>query len=347
MSFVYIGLALICIAAVFFFFNRRSKKISPPVDTAQISISPTEPVVESKEVVAFKKALRPRISKAISSWIPLFQSKSKDAQQWEEVLIESDMGPKLTSGLLAEMKDSSLEPKDFLKQKLTSMIEGADQGSNSWLEKKPWVVFLVGVNGVGKTTTIVKLAHYFRSQGLKCGVVAADTFRKAATEQLERGCQKVRVDFFTIQGSEASEGADPGAVIFDGLRKFADRDVILVDTSGRLHTKKNLMEELKKIVRVADKSLNGSPHDIWMIIDATLGQNATQQAKAFHEAVPLSGLVLTKMDGLSRGGTIFQLFQELHVPIRFLGLGESVEDLEVFNSSKFVEELFDQAPASS
>jgi fused signal recognition particle receptor len=250
------------------------------------------------------------------------------------------MGPTLAADLLKEI-DSEENPELYLKERLHSLIAGAQRDDAPWKEKKPWVVFIVGVNGVGKTTTIVKLANYFQKLGLQTGVIGADTFRKAAVEQLERGCEKIQAPFFTLQGAQGSEGADPSAVVFDGLKKFQSSDVILVDTSGRLHNKKNLMEELVKMKRVANKSLEGSPHDIWMVIDATLGQNAVQQGRSFNEILGLTGLIITKMDGLSRGGTLFQVFHELKTPIRFIGFGEKVDDLEIFEAKKFVEELFD------
>lgn len=310
--------------------QRHTNVLSPKVEApAHSSVQPTQ-----------KKSL---LSQAARLWSPLLKESSKDRRKWEEVLIQSDMGPRLTAEILTKMEKTDLSPRDFLKSELLNLLSSAELLSSPWADKKPYVVFVVGVNGVGKTTTIVKLAHRFQNQGLKVGVVGADTFRKAAIEQLERGCNRVGADFFSIMGSEESEGADPAAVVFDGLQKFRQKDLILVDTSGRLHHKKNLMEELKKMKRVAQKVISDAPHDVWMIIDSTLGQNAVAQGKAFHEAVGLTGIVLTKLDGLSRGGTVFQLFQELRTPIRFLGFGESEHDLEPFLAVNFVEELFDQS----
>lgn len=289
-----------------------------------------------------------RLTKAISNWMPLFKSKSKDRNLWEESLISSDLGPKLTNQILDELEKQDVQtPIDFLKTRLSGLIEGADRSDSPWQQQSPWVIFVIGVNGVGKTTTIVKLAHYFLKSGVRLGVIGADTFRKAAIEQLERGCQRIGADFFSVYGSDGSEGADPAAVVFDGLKKFSDRQVILVDTSGRLHNKKNLMDELKKMKRVADKSIAGAPHDVWMVVDATQGQNAVAQGVSFNEAMTLTGLIVTKMDGLSRGGTLFQLFDELKTPIRFLGYGETEKDLETFKSATFIEELFDQPSSNS
>jgi len=289
-----------------------------------------------------------RFSKALSLWLPLLKSRSKNAADWEEILIRSDMGLSLSDNLVQGLAQSAEEPAEYFKNRLKDILLYAESKVLPWTLHRPWVLFVVGVNGVGKTTSLVKIAQYLKvKESLRVGVVGADTFRKAAIEQLQRGVENVGVDFFTLQGAETSEGADPAAVVFDGLNKFATYDAILVDTSGRLQNKKNLMEELKKMKRVAEKAMPGSPHDIWLVVDSTMGQNAIAQGKTFHEAVNLTGLVLTKLDGLSRGGTVFQLFQELKTPIRFLGVGEKVSDLEVFNSVKFVEELFDPAVLNS
>lgn len=266
----------------------------------------------------------------------------------EKLLIQADFGPALTKKILGQISEGPTEKVESrLRDLLAGILTQSELERDPWKEKKPWVIFVVGVNGVGKTTTIAKLTHYLTRAGLKVGVLGADTFRKAAQEQVQLGVEKSGADFFTLYGKDGSEGADPAAVVFDGLKKFSNKDAILVDTSGRLHTKVNLMEELKKMKRVAEKAMPGAPHDIWMIIDSTLGQNSVGQVKAFHEAIGLTGVILTKLDGLSRGGTIFQLYQELQLPICFVGLGEGLNDLVPFNSAKFIEELFDHGATSS
>lgn len=324
--------------------RRRTKKWEDKQEDPYVA-SPIIPEAVVKPTPTKKKT---SFSSAIQSWIPLLNEKSKDKEKWEEVLILSDMGPRLTDELVEGLAKSDREPADYLKTTLKELIRPAEADSEPWKTRKPWVLFVVGVNGVGKTTSLVKLSRFFKSEGKSIGVVGADTFRKAAIEQLGRGCESVGADFFTHKrDGQISEGADPSAVIFDGLKHFADRDIILVDTSGRLHHKTNLMEELKKMKRVADKSMPGAPHESWLIVDATLGQNAVDQAKAFHEAIGLCGLVLTKMDGVSRGGTIFQLFQSLKLPIRFLGVGEKPEDLQKFSSDNFVDDLFDRKASYS
>ncbi len=200
------------------------------------------------------------------------------------------------------------------------------------------MVLVVGVNGVGKTTTIAKLAHYLKSQGLKVLLVAADTFRAAAIEQLETWGERLDLPVIRHQ-----PGADPSAVAYDGIEAAMKRgvDVVLIDTAGRLHTKVNLMEELKKIKRVIGKRLPGAPHDIWLVLDATVGQNAINQTKLFHEALEVTGIVLTKLDGTAKGGVIVGICHDFGLPIRFIGVGEKMDDLQPFDPQAFVEALFD------
>lgn len=312
--------------------------LKAPPESIQIpkKVAPPEPVLvaPTKRPLSFKKAL--------THWLPLLESQTKDRDRWEEALIMSDMGPRLAQELLDGLQQAPADPKSFFVGRLKEILKPAESVTEPWTAHQPWICFVVGVNGVGKTSTIVKMAAYFQSLGKSVGVVGADTFRKAAIEQLERGCAKVGAAFFSVKTSdEESEGADPSSVIFDGLKTFKTLDIVLVDTSGRLHTKKNLMEELKKMKRVADKSIAGAPHDVWLVLDTTLGQNALQQAQVFHEAVQLTGLILTKLDGLSKGGAIFQLYRSLQTPIRFLAHGEDVNDISPFRSEIFVEELFD------
>jgi fused signal recognition particle receptor len=196
---------------------------------------------------------------------------------------------------------------------------------------------VVGVNGVGKTTSIAKLAHHFQVQGRKVLLGAADTFRAAASEQLEIWAQRVGCDIVRQQ-----QGSDPSAVAFDAVEAAAKRgvDLVIIDTAGRLHTKVNLMNEMKKIQRVINKRLPGAPHEVVLVLDATTGQNATSQAKLFHEAVPLTGLILTKLDGTAKGGVVVAIAAELKLPILFVGLGEGMDDLKPFDSHEFAEAIF-------
>ena len=201
---------------------------------------------------------------------------------------------------------------------------------------RPWVVLVVGINGVGKTTTIAKLAHQDRHQGLTPMLVAGDTFRAAAVEQLEIWGERVGAAVV-----KQKTGADPAAVVFDGLAAAVARgvDTVYVDTAGRLHTKVNLMEELKKINRTAAKKIPGAPHEVLLILDATTGQNALSQARLFHEAVGVTGLILTKMDGSAKGGVALAVVHETGIPLKYIGVGEAMEDLRPFDPEAFVEAI--------
>lgn len=205
---------------------------------------------------------------------------------------------------------------------------------------KPYVIVAVGVNGVGKTTTVAKLAQRLRQKGKHPLLVAADTFRAAAIEQLEIWGRRVGVEVIRHQ-----QGADPSAVVFDGMAaaKARGADVILIDTAGRLHTKTNLMDELKKITRVLARELPGAPHEVLLTLDATVGQNALSQARQFHEAVGVTGIALTKLDGTARGGIVVAIAEELNIPVRLIGVGEAVEDLQDFRAQEFVDALFEVA----
>ena len=203
----------------------------------------------------------------------------------------------------------------------------------------PEVILVVGVNGVGKTTTIAKLANYYKTQGKSVLLAAADTFRAAASEQLTIWAERVGVPIVKHQ-----EGADPAAVVFDALAsaKARQADIVIIDTAGRLHTKTNLMEELKKIGRVADRQVPGAPHQTLLILDGTTGQNAVSQAKLFGEAVPITGIVVTKLDGTAKGGVVISVKEELGVPVRWIGIGEKMDDLKPFNAADFANALFEK-----
>jgi fused signal recognition particle receptor len=204
--------------------------------------------------------------------------------------------------------------------------------------ERPWVIIFLGVNGVGKTTTIGKLAAQYRSAGKKVLLVAADTFRAAATEQLDIWGQRAGADVVKHR-----PGADPSAVVFDGMQAAKSRgmDVLLIDTAGRLHTKVHLIEELKKIRRVIGREHPGAPHETLLVLDATTGQNGLQQARVFKEATDISGIVLTKLDGTAKGGVIIGIQEELGVPVKYIGVGEDVEDLQAFEPADFVGALLE------
>jgi len=275
-------------------------------------------------------------------------------ERLEEILISGDVGVDTTMVILQNIKKrvkvEKIESSDHLIQFLKEEIAGALQGTeNSEPSEKllpvgprPYVVMVVGVNGVGKTTSIGKLANAYREQGHKVIVGAADTYRAAANEQLEIWAQRAGVDII-----RQAHGADPAAVAFDSLSSAISKkaDVVIIDTAGRLHTKINLMEELKKIKRVMDKKIPGAPHEILLVLDATTGQNAISQARLFNEAVDVTGLALTKLDGTAKGGIVINICHEFNIPIRFIGIGEQMEDLRDFEPNEFVEALFAEGEA--
>ncbi len=262
--------------------------------------------------------------------------------QIEDVLLTSDVGVETTSTLLEHIKATLAKGElsdpevvwGELRAECLKMLEGSAGAIE--LGSKPTVVLLVGVNGAGKTTTIGKLATKLSASGKKCVLAAGDTFRAAAVQQLvvwgERvGCEVVR----------GKDGADPGSVVFDAIKRAQEvgADVVLADTAGRLHTKSNLMSEMKKIAKTADKALPGAPHEILLVVDSTNGQNAFAQAKEFKEALPLTGIVLTKLDGTAKGGVVLGVANGLRVPVRYVGLGERPDDLHEFSPEDFVEAL--------
>ena len=261
----------------------------------------------------------------------------------EEVLVTADLGVKTSLKLIEDLRGKLARKelgdaaalKQALKQGIAGVLEQVQPVPAR--DNNPHVIMVVGVNGVGKTTTIGKLAHRFTGQGRSVLLAAGDTFRAAASEQLTFWAQKVGCD---IVGGQ--EGADPSAVAFDALEAALSRgrDLVIVDTAGRLHTKVNLMEELKKIHRVLGKKLPGAPHEVLLVLDATTGQNALQQAKLFNQAVPLTGLALTKLDGTAKGGVVVAIAGELGLPICYAGLGEGVEDLKPFDPGEFAEAIF-------
>lgn len=268
----------------------------------------------------------------------------------EEVLFTSDIGVELTQQLIEKLKQGierkSLpnpgELQSILKQEMLSLL-GPSQDLSAFhvLDKTSHIVnvaMVVGVNGVGKTTTIAKMAHYFQALGERVMMVAADTFRAAAIEQLQIWGERVGAEVISQK-----RGADPGAVVFDALSAAQSRkiDRVFIDTAGRLHTKSNLMEELKKIQRVASQQLPGAPQQIPLIIDATTGQNAIVQARAFAESLGVTDIIITKLDGTAKGGAVIGISQKLRIPISFIGTGEGLEDFEKFNPREFVEAIFD------
>ena len=264
----------------------------------------------------------------------------------EALLFEADLGVKtstrLIEGVRQGLKRGELrEPdrvKEFIKQEISRILRVGEKPLLVDLSRtKPFIFLVVGVNGVGKTTTIGKLANQYTSQKKKVLIGAADTFRAAAVEQLEIWAKRVGADLI-----KQSEGSDPAAVAFDSVKAALSRetDLVFIDTAGRLHTKVNLMEEMKKLKRIIGRQCPGSPHEILLVLDATTGQNAISQARLFHEAVGVTGIALTKLDGTAKGGIIVGITEELQIPIRYIGVGEGIDDLKEFKANDFVEALF-------
>jgi signal recognition particle-docking protein ftsY len=262
----------------------------------------------------------------------------------EATMLVGDLGPKTTAYLMKEIRrgvtegiiNNTGEVMPFMEERITEMLGAQEEVLEL---HKPEVILVVGVNGVGKTTTIAKLAHYYAEQGKKVIIAAGDTFRAAASEQLSIWADRVGVSIV-----KHKEGADPAAVVFDACASAIakEADLVIVDTAGRLHTKVNLMEELKKIGRVADKQIPGAPHQTLLVLDGTTGQNAVSQAKLFGEAVPVTGIVVTKLDGTAKGGVVISIKEELGVPVRWIGVGEQMDDLRPFNAKEFANALFDK-----
>jgi fused signal recognition particle receptor len=265
-------------------------------------------------------------------------------EELEEILITADMGVKTTVELIRSLeqrlKRNELNDGEALKAALKQEIIGRLAKVDSVLDvsaARPFVILVIGVNGVGKTTTIGKLAAQYRQAGKKVLLAAGDTFRAAAAEQLEIWGQRVGADVVRHK-----EGADPSAVAFDACKAAVARgsDILLIDTAGRLHTKVNLMEEMKKIRRVIEREIPGAPHETLLVLDAATGQNAVSQAGLFKEAAQVTGLILTKLDGTAKGGIVVAVSHEFSLPVRYIGVGEGVEDLRRFEPEQFVEAIF-------
>jgi len=321
---------------------------TPPVVTAEPGAD------DADDGSSMFQRLSSRLSKTKESLIyrmdSLFLGKKEiDADlfdELEEILITADLGVATTMDLLDDARkkvkrDALSDPvalKGILKEKLCSYItESAKPAELVMPGDGPFVIMVVGVNGVGKTTTIGKVAKKFKNAGQSVLLVAADTFRAAAVAQLQIWGERNGVEVVS-----RAEGADPSSVAFDAMDQAVaeNYDVVIVDTAGRLHTQVNLMEELKKIKRVIGKRLDGAPHEIMLVLDATTGQNAVSQAQLFNEAVGITGLALTKLDGTAKGGIVANICRELKIPIRFIGIGEQIDDLRDFDADEFIDALF-------
>jgi len=275
---------------------------------------------------------RQKISSAFTPSAPI------DWEALEESLITADVGAAATTSILDKMReDSDRSGAASLRREILAVL--GEVGPASGVESTPPLVkMLVGVNGVGKTTSVAKLAHRSIVSGSTAIAVAADTFRAAATEQLQKWGERVSVEVFA-----GEPGRDPASVVHDGVQLALSRgiDNVFVDTAGRLHTKKPLMDELQKIARVANRVIEGAPHETLLVMDATVGSNGLVQAREFQKALELTGIVLTKMDGTAKGGIVIAIARELGIPVRFIGVGESADDLLPFSPQAFVDSLFD------
>lgn len=276
-------------------------------------------------------------------------------EELEAALLNADLGGRVVDRLMRQVNEQARGEhaatvqglQNVLSRSLYDVLVQVSGPSFEQLVKqgpKPFVALIVGVNGVGKTTTIAKLAQRLVQRGGQPLLVAGDTFRAAAIDQLQ-----VWADRIGVQVIRQRHGADPAAVAFDGMAaaKARSADIVLIDTAGRLHTKSNLMDELRKVKRVIERELPGAPHEVLLVLDATVGQNALAQARLFHEAVGVTGLVLTKLDGTARGGIVVAIAEEFKIPVRLVGVGEGIDDLQDFNPEAFVAALFGQSSGGS
>ena len=326
---------------------------APDAPAAETSLTPLEGS-SADEKQGFFSRLKQGLAKTRKQFVGtldnlLYGDKEIDEEfleELEEILLTSDLGVKTSYRLFSQVEEKvshkELENPAHLRRFLQSEIGAIlKQAEAPWeITPKPYVIMTIGVNGVGKTTTIGKLAAIFAKQKKKVVLGAADTFRAAAVEQLEVWANRAKVPIV-----RQKMGADPAAVAFDTVQSALKReaDVVIIDTAGRLHTKVNLMDELKKIQRVLDKALPGAPHEVLLVLDANTGQNAINQAQMFNQAIGVTGLVMTKLDGTAKGGVIVGVCDELKVPVRYIGIGESLRDLRPFSAEDFVDALFDRS----
>jgi fused signal recognition particle receptor len=336
--------------------GRRARK-QPEAKPAEPEDKPAPqkaeaPVPSEDEVAAYKQGLAKTRGGFVAKLGKLFGKKQIDAatlEEIEEILMTADIGPRAADRIFQSVKTgltkAELENADKIWDKIRDTsrdILAVDTKPTDLAAHHPFVLLVLGVNGVGKTTTIGKLASRWKQEGKKVLLAAGDTFRAAATEQLEEWAKRAGVEL--VKGKPQG---DPSSVIFDAVKKGVEDgyDIVICDTAGRLHSNAGLMDELKKIRRVADKAMTGAPHETWMVLDATTGQNAIAQAKTFKADMEISGIVITKLDGSSKGGVVLGICDELKVPVRYVGLGEKIADLRPFDPAEFVEQLYSGAAA--
>lgn len=263
-------------------------------------------------------------------------------EELEEILIMSDIGMETSLNIISNLRNrikkenikDAEEVKQALREEMKNILDIGNKTLN--LETKPSIILVVGVNGVGKTTSIGKIANKMKNEGKKVVIAAADTFRAAAVEQLEIWSNRAGCDII-----KKEEGADPASVVYEAIKiaKQSNADILICDTAGRLHNKKYLMDELEKINRVVDKELPDASKEVLLVLDATTGQNAISQVKAFKETTPITGLILTKLDGTAKGGVVLGIVNENKIPVKFIGVGEQIDDMEIFDSEEFVKAI--------
>ncbi|RLJ70719.1 fused signal recognition particle receptor [Hydrogenivirga caldilitoris] len=333
----------------------RALKIAPPSKREEVeekiyAVKRELGLVEEKKENLLEKLKRGlRKTKESVEFGIVFRGRKVDEElfeELEELLVKADIGVKTAVALVEDLRRIALrkniktseELKEVTKEKVKELLKGCEGTLNIPEDKKPAVILFLGVNGSGKTTTIGKLAYKFTSEGKKVMLVAADTFRAAAIEQLEVWAKRSGADI-----TKKHEGADPAAVVYEGVERAIKEghDITLIDTAGRLHTKEPLINELRKVKKVIQKLLPEEPTETLLVLDATIGQNSIQQAKVFKEAVDISGIVVTKLDGSAKGGAVIAICRELKIPIKLIGVGESIEDLQQFSTEEYVEALFD------
>ena len=333
---------------------RRIPEAGQAPEPEKVAAPPREqalPEPAKKPVPSSKEKLEKGLSKTHKGFIDRISSVFRKSNTFdeslltelEETLVGSDIGVRTAYTIFEYVQKNSgritspEQAMDAIKAEVDAILEKRERPLVIPEGVKPFVIMVTGVNGSGKTTTIAKIAHRFKSEGKSVVIASGDTFRAAAIEQLEHWALKVGADFV-----KAQEGADPSAVAFDGLQAAIARnhDVLIIDTAGRLHTKENLMEELKKTKRVLDKKLEGAPHEILLVLDATIGQNAIEQTRQFNNALDVTGIAMTKLDGSSKGGVIVGIANEFEIPIRYIGIGEDMDDLQPFVAQNFVNALF-------
>lgn len=330
----------------------RDDEAASPAPEAAAPLPVSATVVEEERKPGFFERLRQGLSKTRDSLVGridrlVLGKKEIDAdtlEELEEILITADIGVQTTVELIRTLEqrlsrnelNDGAALKEALKEEILKRV-ARDAAPLDTSAVSPFVVMVIGVNGVGKTTTIGKLAARYTQEGKKVILAAGDTFRAAAAEQLQAWGERAGVDVIRHK-----EGADPSAVVFDSVKAAVARkaDILIVDTAGRLHTKVNLMEELKKVRRIVGREIPGAPHETLLVLDAATGQNAVSQARLFKEAAEVTGIALTKLDGTAKGGIVVAICNEFRIPVRYIGVGERVEDLRDFDPSQFVEALF-------